>query len=196
MSKKMKRILLILVVLVLTLAACNSGPKMSEEEIRDACFREVENFVGGYLSNSSANFLKKYDSDPEYELRRNKLAFNYDFYTNSEVAEMVCDYIIEHASFEIDRYSFYLNKDTDKAELAVNVTIIPPEAAKSQLEDIFKNTFAGDEAKKMELYNQAISIINSIQPVTASIPVKLYYEDGEWLIDSYWMIMIYINEAS
>lgn len=196
---KVKRIFIgiLAVVMMLSLAACSSGPKMSEEEIKDACSKEAENYVGGYLSNSSANFLKKYDNDPEELLGRYKLSFHYDFYTNSDVADMVCDYIIEHATFEVNPYSFYMNEDANRVEMAVNVTIIPPSAAKNQIEDILKHTYVGDgdDAARNDLYNQAISIISGIQPVTASIPIELAYGDGEWMIQNYWMVMKHINEA-
>lgn len=64
------------VVMMLSLAACSKGPKMSEEEIKEACFKEAGDYVGGYLSNSSANYLKKYDNDPEELLGRYKNSGN------------------------------------------------------------------------------------------------------------------------
>lgn len=46
-----------------------------------------------------------------------------------------------------------------------------------------------------EIYNQAISVISGIQPVTISVPVDLAYEDGEWLVSGHTAVMRAINEA-
>lgn len=186
-------------LMILALAAC--GINMSEDEIEDACFKEAKRFVGGYLSNSSTNYLRKYESDPEELLSMYKLKFRFnEFYSNSEAAEMVCDYILEHATFEVDPYSFHFDKDTERVEMAVNVTIISPPEAYSRIEDFMSKPTVVDveqyEAEQIRLYNQAVSIISGIQPVTVSIPIELSYVDGEWIIQNHWMVMKYINEAA
>ena len=59
MKKYVKVVSLFLAALVmLSLTAC--GKQMSEEEIKEACIAEAENFVGGYLSNTGTGFLNKY----------------------------------------------------------------------------------------------------------------------------------------
>lgn len=58
--------LLLAVLMVLSLSACDK--KMSEEEIEEACVKATETFVGGYLSNTSTNYLEKYTPYPEDDL--------------------------------------------------------------------------------------------------------------------------------
>ena len=187
--------LLLTVLMVLSLSACDK--KMSEEEIEEACVKATETFVGGYLSNTSTNYLEKYTPYPEYDLENCLLRPNlfFDFFYNWDVGERVSDYILKHATFEVDPYSFIHEKNSDMASLSVNVTIIPPEAAFNQAKEYLKIPAVNDPAIDEEMYNQAISVISGIQPVTISVPVDLAYKDGEWLVSGHTAVMMAINEA-
>ena len=58
--KRHRRIisLFLMIFIFLSFTACEKP--MSEEEIKEACMAEAENFVGGYLSNTNLDYLDKY----------------------------------------------------------------------------------------------------------------------------------------
>lgn len=189
MRRYIKIIALLLVALMaLPLSAC--GKKMSEEEMEEACVKATETFVGGYLSNTNTNYLEKYNPYPRTILRT--ACFDlipFLIFYNWDVGERVSDYILKHATFEVDPYSFIHEKNSDEASLSVNVTIIPPEAAFNQAKEYLKIPEVNDPTINEEMYNQAISAISGIQPVTISVPVDLAYEDGEWLASGHTTVM-------
>ncbi len=193
-----KRVLSILIVLFLLFGASSCDRKMTAEEIEAACKKEAKNFVGGYLSCSSTYFLKKYTADPEEDLEMHKLKKTYGGRQEFGIADRIADYILTHATFEIDPYSYVYDKSLKKAELRVNVTIIPPETAFDTIEHYVTTLYsiqAGDTAAVDAAYREAESMVRKISPVTKGVDMTFSEKNGEWLIDDYWMVMIGINEA-
>ena len=206
MKKYVKVVSLFLAALVmLSLTAC--GKQMSEEEIKEACIAEAENFVGGYLSNTGTGFLNKYAGKGwTVEELYNKLEDGYTGDQNAVellITGKVADYILENATFEVDQYSFVHEKNSNRAELCVNVTILPPKKVFERIEEYVKKASYAfirveeEEATAEAAFPQAISMISDIQPVTASIPITFIYNDenDEWLIDYCRGVMGNINSA-
>lgn len=206
MKKFMQIMALMLVVFsVLSLTACKKY-HMSEEEIKEACISEAEYFVGGYLRNDGPDFLEKYDPFPEQEYESKKLEDNYTWDLTDlayRICNKVADYILEGATFETDQTSFDYDKKNDSARLVVDVTILPPEKVFAAIEEYVESVrylsvdVSEVEAEAEASFQYILSMIDDIQPVTASIPIEFYYneDDKEWQIKEYWMVMIHINEA-
>ena len=157
MKKFMQIMALMLVVFsVLSLTACKKY-HMGEEEIKEACISEAEYFVGGYLRNDGPDFLEKYDPFPEQEYESKKLEDNYTWDLTDlayRICNKVADYILEGATFETDQTSFDYDKKNDSARLVVDVSEVEAEAEAS--------------------FQYILSMIDDIQPVTASIPIEFY----------------------
>ena len=202
MRKHLRWIALLLAALsVLLFSAC--GEKMNEEEIEAACKKEAENFVGGYLSCTSTNYLKKYSSDTWYDYYMGNNEYNfkprahYNGRNDFGISERIADYLLTHASFEIDPYSFIHQKKSKTAELSVNVTIIPPQTAFDTIEDYVTSLTSihdVDTADVEAAYYEAVSMVENISPVTSSIDISFRYENGEWLIDNWAGVAQQINE--
>lgn len=199
---------LLAALMALFLAACGSGANSGEGEIKDegseeyvkeACIKEAESYVGSYLANTDIKLTWNLDYSPTLVESQYKLRFRYDVLTNYDVADRVCDYILEHASFEVDPDSFSMNKDTDSDSpdvgLSVKVTIIPPATAKDQVEAIIIEKQANDDAEKDEIYNRAISVVSGIQPVAENIPIEFFSNEGVWMIRNYREVLRNINKA-
>lgn len=185
--------ILIAATMLMTLCACSE--KMTEEEIEAACKKEAENFVGGYLSCTSLNYLEKYKADPWYDYMMGNNMYNFKPRPNYGgtnclgIPERIADYILTHASFEIDPYSFVYEKKSDTALLSVNVTIIPPQTAFDTIEDYVTTQWYsiqdGDTAAVDAAYYESVSMVEAISPVTQSVNITFKNEDGEWLIDDW-----------
>ena len=74
--KRHRRIisLFLMIFIFLSFTACEKP--MSEEEIKEACMAEAENFVGGYLSNTNLDYLDKYIVYSD-DFKRHKLEADY-----------------------------------------------------------------------------------------------------------------------
>ena len=91
--KRHRRIisLFLMIFIFLSFTACEKP--MSEEEIKEACMAEAENFVGGYLSNTNLDYLDKYIVYSD-DFKRHKLKADYDWYGGTLIIEKVADYIL------------------------------------------------------------------------------------------------------
>ncbi len=192
--KRHRRIisLFLMIFIFLSFTACEKP--MSEEEIKEACMAEAENFVGGYLSNTNLDYLDKYIVYSD-DFKRHKLEADYDWYGGTLIIEKVADYILKNATFETDRFSFTYNKETERAKLNVNVTILPSKKVFDKIEEYVKQNQYSDDMEAAAI--QAIFMIGDIQPVTVHVPIEFIYNDQheDWEILQYWLVMKAINEA-
>lgn len=203
--KRLKSVIVLLMATSMLVLLCSCGNKMSEEEVEATCKKEAENFVGGYLSCTSLNYLEKYKADPWYDYLMDNNMYNFKPRPNYigthecfEVPERIADYILTHASFKIDPYSFVYEKKRDTALLSVSVTIIPPQTAFDTIEDyvttcwyLMRNI---DTAAIDAVYYESLSLVEGISPVTQSVNITFKNEDGEWLIDNWSGVAQQINE--
>lgn len=189
--------ILIAATMLMTLCACSE--KMTEEEIEVACKKEAENFVGGYISCASTNYLEKYKSDPDYELYMYNFRLKETYGGRQEhgISDRIAEYLLTHATFEIDPHSFVHSKNSATAELSVNVTIIPPQTAFDTIEDYVTTRYSiqvGDTAAVDAAYYEAVSMVENISPVTQSVHITFKSENGEWMIDNWSGVAQQINE--
>ena len=193
--------ILIAATMLMTLCACSE--KMTEEEIEAACKKEAENFVGGYLSCASTNYLEEYKSDTWYDWAMENNMYNFKprpHYGGKQthgIPERIADHLLTHATFEIDPYSFVHSKNSTTAELSVSVTIIPPQTAFDTIEDYVTTRYSiqdGDTAAIDAAYYEAVSMVENISPVTQSVYITFKNENGEWLIDNWTGVAQQIKE--
>ena len=99
------------------------------------------------------------------------------------ICNKVADYILEGATFETDQTSFDYDKKNDSARLVVDVTILPPEKVFAAIEEYVESVrslsvdVSEVEAEAEASFQYILSMIDDIQPVTASIPIEFYYNE-------------------